>query len=318
MAEALSAGWAIGADRIEHAPVGFGSHHWWAEADGRRWFVTVDDLDLKRRTAAEPLDRPRVRLRSALESARALSDGGLDFVIAPMPSRSDDVIEPIGDRFAIAVYPEVLGQSSTWGSYPTRAARFAVVDRLASLHHVPLDAVPMAVVDEFSIPKRLELEQSIAELSVPWVTGPFGEPAFELLSEHATAVMEVLGRFDQLASVVAGRSTRNVLTHGEPHPGNTITTDRGVVLVDWDTALVAPPERDLWALVEEDPAVAQHYTESTNTVIEPEALELYRLSWDLTEIALYIDDFRHPHVEDDDTRTAWSGLQRHLDPTRWA
>ena len=55
----------------------------------------------------------------------------------------------------------------------------------------------------------------------------------------------------------------------------------------------------------------------TGVAIEREALELYRLSWDLTEIALFTDDFRRPHEADDDTRTAWEGLQRHLDPTRW-
>ncbi len=34
-----------------------------------------------------------------------------------------------------------------------------------------------------------------------------------------------------------------VLTHGEPHPGNTLMTNGGWVVVDWDTTLIA--ERDL-------------------------------------------------------------------------
>ncbi|MPZ79263.1 MAG: phosphotransferase [Actinophytocola sp.] len=44
--------------------------------------------------------------------------------------------------------------------------------------------------------------------------------------------------------------------HGEPHRGNTITTPNGVVLIDWDTTLIAAPERDLWALVGEDPRLS--------------------------------------------------------------
>ena len=38
-----------------------------------------------------------------------------------------------------------------------------------------------------------------------------------------------------------------LLTHGEPHPGNAMLAADGWRLVDWDTALVAPLERDLWA-----------------------------------------------------------------------
>jgi aminoglycoside phosphotransferase (APT) family kinase protein len=37
-----------------------------------------------------------------------------------------------------------------------------------------------------------------------------------------------------------------VVTHGEPHRGNVIRDPRGgVYLVDWDTTLIAPRERDL-------------------------------------------------------------------------
>jgi aminoglycoside phosphotransferase (APT) family kinase protein len=37
-----------------------------------------------------------------------------------------------------------------------------------------------------------------------------------------------------------------VITHGEPHPGNLMVTDRGPVLIGWDTVGLARPERDLW------------------------------------------------------------------------
>ena len=38
---------------------------------------------------------------------------------------------------------------------------------------------------------------------------------------------------------------RFVVTHGEPHRGNTLVTDTGVVLVDRDICLLAPPERNV-------------------------------------------------------------------------
>jgi spectinomycin phosphotransferase/16S rRNA (guanine(1405)-N(7))-methyltransferase len=304
-------------ERIEYAPVGFGSYHWWVEAEGRRWFVTVDDLEPKRRGPSESIAAPRRRLQAALTAARELCDAGLDFVIAAVPSGSGDVVATVGGRSALAVYPEVVGETSGFGSYPTSDGRLAVVDRLVELHQVAVDTTPSALADDHTIVKRAELLESLADLSKPWTAGPFGERARGLLTQHADAVIDVLDRFDRLAGAVRNRPDRLVLTHGEPHAGNTITTADGVVLIDWDTALVAPPERDLWSLIDEDAGVAEFYTERTGVALDSEALELYGLSWDLTEIALFVDDFRHPHAVDDDTRTAWEGLQRHLDPARW-
>ena len=90
------------------------------------------------------------------------------------------------------------------------------------------------------------------------------------------------------------------------------------MLVDWDTALVAPPERDLWSLAAEDPSIIDQYEASTGIRVERHALDLYRLTWDLTEIALYVDQFRRPHGDTEDTRVAWAGLECHLDPVRWS
>ena len=37
-----------------------------------------------------------------------------------------------------------------------------------------------------------------------------------------------------------------MITHGEPHPGNILRSRGRLLLIDWDTAGVALPERDLW------------------------------------------------------------------------
>ena len=42
--------------------------------------------------------------------------------------------------------------------------------------------------------------------------------------------------------------------------------------------------------------------------LDEQALELYRLGWDLTEMALYVAQFRDVHDDSEDTRTAWDGL----------
>ena len=105
-----------------------------------------------------------------------------------------------------------------------------------------------------------------------------------------------------------------MLTHGEPHRGNTVLTATGVVLVDWDTCLLAPPERDLWMLVGEDRAIRERYAAHTGTVLDPRLLEAYRLRWDLADVESCVRDLRAPHGDDEDARTAWAALRGVLDP----
>lgn len=314
VAEAVAAGWGVRADEIGYAAVGFGSHHWRITAMGTHRFATVDDLTAKRWSADEPLDRPRSRLIAALTTARALSDAGLAFVVAPLPSRDGEIVRPIGERYAVAVYPFVEGTTHAWGPYPTDAERDAVVDLLTVLHRAPASASSSALPDDLVIASRDALTAALGDTRTPWGPGPFAEPARHLLGRHATAVRAALARYDALAAGVAARRQRWVLTHGEPHRGNTIVTAVGTLLIDWDTTLFAPPERDLWSLVDADPTVAERYAAATGVTPDGDALELYALRWELTDISIYVGEFRRPHRDTQDAGAAWAGLQAALEP----
>ena len=79
----LGDGWNIVVAEIAYRPVGFGSHHWEVvDADGRRWFVTADDLDGERSAIVGPGDEAFTRLRAALATAQDLRVSGADFVVA--------------------------------------------------------------------------------------------------------------------------------------------------------------------------------------------------------------------------------------------
>jgi spectinomycin phosphotransferase/16S rRNA (guanine(1405)-N(7))-methyltransferase len=292
---ALAAAWGLGVREIAYVPEGFGSYHWRVDTDHGRRFVTVDD----------GRGRQLPRLVAALSAARALRDGGLKFVIAPEWTRARDIVHVIGGRHAVALYPFVSGETHAWGADRTAAERRAVLDLLAELHAAPRNG---ALVDDFEIPHRDVLVDVPAET---WNTGPFGELARKVFAEHAERVGTRLARYEELVTVV-GDAHRDVVTHGEPHQANTISTDDGVVLIDWDTLLVAPPERDLWSMAREDPQTIDDYVARTGVTPRVDALECYRLRWDLTEVALYLALFRAPHQENADTAKAWEGLNGSL------
>ncbi len=316
VASVLGERWGVDVDRVAYAPVGFGSHHWTATAARAEWFLTVDDLDARRRSSRDTRHDALHRLTAALSTARCLNEDGCPFVVAPVPSSSGSVVEPISRRYVLAVYPHVDGATGSWGRYESRDDRLAVIDRLVDIHRS--DAPDATLVDDFDVPSRDALEAALGETTPPRDGGPFSTRARSLLVSHADAVALALDAYDGLVAAVRGRNAGLVVTHGEPHRGNMIFTSEGVAMIDWDTTLLAPPERDLWALVDEDPRSADDYTLRSGRSLDPAALRLYRLWWDLCEVSLYVAQFREPHVDSDDTRAAWTGLTEYLDPSRWA
>ena len=305
----LEEAWQLRIRRIDYAPVGFGSYHWHAWADEDRWFVTADDL----RTGGSHLgsssaERIR-RLAAALGTARMLRDNGMTFVVAPTPTADGDILRMVEERWAVAIYPFIDGRSSQSGAYTTNAERHAVVDLLIALHGTSGAARDHARRDDFAIPDRDDLLFALSDLSAAWTEGPYGEPARQLIDGHAARLVDKFIRYDRLAAAAADQSDLMVLTHGEPHAANTINTDGGLMLIDWDTALLAPQERDLWSLALEEPAILRHYATKTGVTPLPDLLELYRLRWDLSEVSLYVSLFRASHSDTDDTRVAWHGLR---------
>jgi len=312
--DALRAGWGVAVSSLEYAPVGFGSHHWHVvEAGGGRWFVTVDDLRVKRRDPTEPLGVAERRLRAALSTARALRDAGHAFVVAPESRRDGDVVSVVDERWVVALYPFIEGRSRTWGRYADTAARHAVLDLLVELHAASGRSVEHALVDDFPVPQRGGLLDALDDTSTPWGTGPYGDRTRHLLARAGGELERAFARFDELVAAAVEEPERMVLTHGEPHAANTIETSSGVVLIDWDTALIAPPERDMWSLAAEDQAVLARYADVTGVTLRSEVIELYHIAWDLTEVALFVYDFRTEHDDTADTRTAWAALERCAD-----
>ena len=315
---ALADGWSFTATSLQYQPVGFGSHHWLAtDARGSQVFLTIDDQAMRLRGGADTHQAAFGRLQRALETALSLHcDAGLGFVVAPVAATSGSVVTRLTDRYSLAVHPYLDGaESRPDGTFESRADLLAVVSLLARLHAAqasPPDPDPFAV--------RLagELRAAIERTGESWDGGPYGERARQLLARHGRAVADLLGAYDGLASRVAARPERMVITHGEPHGANVLRTADGFVFVDWESVLLAPPERDLWGLAETDPSVLARYTALTGTVIDQDALRLYRLSWDLADISGYIAWFSGGHSDTADTAEAWRDLQETLRPAeRW-
>ena len=313
LAHVLRRHWGIAAAELRYTPVGWGSHHWVLTGrDGSMRFVTVDELDARRDTADEPRDAVLQRLASAFAAARALADDGGAFVVAPVPGQDGSLTAGVTDRFTAAVYPLVEGESFSWGHPMSAEHRAALLEMVVEVHAAPAAVRDRAPSDDYGLQHRDALEAAMGEGASQGSasTGPYAARVARLVADHATALRSALATYDGLVDEARRRTaTALVLTHGEPHPGNTMRTDDGWRLVDWDTARVAPPERDLWSMDPGDGSVHEAYVAATGRQLRPAVLELYRRRWDLSDVAVDVARFRRPHRGTDEDATAFDVLR---------
>jgi spectinomycin phosphotransferase len=242
-------------------------------------------------------------------------------VAAPVPTLDGQSLRPLGDAHTVAVFPFLPGTPGEWDQPLPAADLGELVAMLAALHGADLAAVRLQQ-REIGVSWRDDLELALRELGRPWTGGPFTEPVRGLLAGAAGPVRRGLDALDRWArATVAAESL--VITHGEPHPGNIIRMPAdgtclpadagpargGIMLIDWDTVALAPPERDLWMVATETGDELRRYTELTGRPVDATALELYRLRWALDDLSCFVRDLRAPHRRTPGTEHAWHALE---------
>ena len=283
--DAVRRGWDDDVNRVEHLPVGFGAHHWAAYVDGtRRLFVTYD----------EPKQDSMTHLESAYAAARALHDGGLEFVLAPLLARSGRVTEPFA-RGALSCSPWRDGTSEEPLDVEWTVAALGRLHAAAPPPEIP-GWRPRMTADFASRTARLTERR--------WGPGPHADAARDAVRRRLDDLERWTSRYHRLADVARQRPW--VVNHGEPHFANQLQTAGARYLVDWDTLKLAPPELDLQILVD-----AGMSPEAVGA--DPEMLELFDLEWRLDEISQYAAWFAAPHTGTEDDRIAFGGLLHELE-----
>jgi spectinomycin phosphotransferase len=251
-------------------------------------------------------------LPGAMQTAAWLAvEAGLEFVIAPVPTRTGQVVGSVDSRHALTLFPYLDGASGHFEDPIDDGDRAAIIDMLARLHtavpegvKVPTGPLPLA--------NRQPIDQALGSLGVPWTGGPYAEPGRGLLARYERPLRQALARFDRLVGRVRRAGGPDVITHGEPHPGNLLRTRAGLRLVDWGMTALAQPERDLWRVISGDQDAAR-YTSRTGRAVNQDALALYRLRWDLDDIAGMLPTIRGSHQQTADTLMTWTELQKTLE-----
>lgn len=303
LAAALAGGWRLHAARADYVPEGGGSHHWKVTGkDGLARFVTVDDLDDKD-WLGDTREAVFSGLGRALGTAAALRDrAGLDFVAAPLPDRDGELLRRVNDRYAVSVFPFLVGRSHPFGPYADPLLRGRSLDMIAALHQATPAVLGLAPGHVLGFAGRDDLDAFLLDPGRRWDGGPFSEPARRLLLPCATELARLAAGFDRMAAATVGARANLVITHGEPHPANLMLAAGRLVLIDWDTAALAPPERDVSLIATTSGEGTDRYQQAAGRNLDPAVMTLYRVRWYLDDLASAIRLFRRPHRDTPDTR----------------
>jgi spectinomycin phosphotransferase len=312
VAAILSEHWEFQPATVTYAPVGFGSYHWIASGPGGpRWFVTADRLDPRGNWLGSTAEEVKGAIEAAADAAVELADRGHEYVVAPLPDRTGRPAREVLPGWMFTVLPHLRGWSTQDGAWDDPAERAQVAGLLGRLH----TATPPKALQrwDFAVPDRDALMVALTDLDRPWSTGPYSERTRLRLAGAIDHVHERLAHYDTLVREVEASDDPWVITHGEPHSANVLRTADGLRLVDWATVQLAPRERDLAAVLGGTTDVLPAYQAEAGPVApRPAATELFHVWWSLAEIASYVQLFRNPHSESEDSEESWQTLTMYV------
>jgi spectinomycin phosphotransferase len=246
-----------------------------------------------------------VKLRSgdfdemSILAPKLLHDQHNRHIIAPLSTRSQELWANV-DRFKLAVFPYIEGHNG----YEINLLDRHWVDfgqALKGIHSAQISATVASRIQREQYAdtwrKRVREYQTLVE------TQHFDDRVAAILAEFLIQKKDVISdlveRAEDLAAVLHTQSAPSVICHGDIHAGNVlIDADQNLYLVDWDTLILAPKERDLMFVggglflnqrspEEEERLFYQGYGQ---TQTNPVALAYYRYERIVQDIAAYCEE----------------------------
>ncbi len=174
-----------------------------------------------------------------------LAKQGIRNVIAPRATRAGELFVKFDDWFLL-LSPFVAGVSG-WDVELTPGQWRELGRGLRALHTVELpETMACGVLHEtYNAGTRLQVRALLDEMQHSQTNDAISRELLRLAQEKRTVIVSLLRHADELSALLRQQPPRHCLCHGDMHAGNILLADDRLFIVDWDTLVMAPPERDL-------------------------------------------------------------------------
>jgi spectinomycin phosphotransferase len=177
---------------------------------------------------------------------RFLRDHGIHQAVAPLPSRSQALWQPL-EGYALILYPFIEARSAIDGGMP-EAQWVELGGLLKQIHgmRMPPDLSALLRRESF-LPVWSKVFAALDEkIEAGVFTGPFEEELAAFWRPRREQIHRLLERTLELSQVLRAKEHAFVLCHADFHTANILYDGRDrLYIVDWDDPLLAPKERDL-------------------------------------------------------------------------
>lgn len=238
-----------------------------------------------------------------------LHEQGITQIIPPLVTRAGALWAEL-DEFRLILYPFVEGRSGFeielsddhWAVFG------AALKRIHSIE-VPLPISHKIEKESYSPAWRDRCGGILRRLGEETFDDPITLQLAEFLLPKGETILELIGRAERLAQILASRSPEWVLCHSDIHPGNLfIDSPSSLFIVDWDYPMLAPKERDLMFIgggqgfvgrtsQEEEMLFYRYYGQSA---IDPVAMAYYRCERSIMDISVECPRIFSPTLGDQD------------------
>ena len=183
---------------------------------------------------------------TSVELPTFLSEQGIAQIIPPFATKTGQLRAAL-EEFHLIVYRFVEGRNG----YDVELTDRQWADFGAAFKRIHSTIVPAALTqniqkETYAPEWRERCKQFVARLDAETFDDPVLIDLAEFLRSKRDMVLDLLGREERLAHVMAARSLECVVCHADIHPGNLFIDTKGALfIVDWDYPVLAPKERDL-------------------------------------------------------------------------
>lgn len=183
---------------------------------------------------------------------------------------------------------------------------------ISFLHHFSKDISYdfSALKEEFDIPFNHMLKYFLVnENNLAF------QDLIEKIDRYRAGLFKLVLELDELAEKMKNTNANPVLCHTDIHNWNMMQTKNGLVLLDWEGLRYAPPEADLFCIVQKDyfeSFYKQYQKRNGNYVIHSDMLRFYLLRRKSEDIWEFIEQLQYDAQSSHERKATLQALENEL------
>ncbi|WP_054028684.1 phosphotransferase [Bacillus sp. FJAT-28004] len=249
LATNLDKEYGIQVESIHFIPLGNSAYSYWVNCvnEERYYLKLFDNQNESQRNGIE-------RLQYYLHLTWKMYHQGLFRNVTHPIKNQKGIFKTSFNDITVVLFNYIEGESLA-DAYPfSKEILENIAKSVASIQLItPLIDKAMLVTETFDISFESDLEKCIATLESK-IT--FNNPIKQSLREHVLAMKEqiilLLNRVRKLRDVALADTKEKVLCHGDIWGGNLIHHENELYFIDWETAIIAPPEFEMIGYIGEE------------------------------------------------------------------